>query len=373
MPALHHLTIQGFKSITAIEKLVLKQINVVIGPNGSGKSNFIEVFSLFSAISEGRLQTYVSRSGGANRLLHFGEKSTSKIHLHASFDGMTNGYEIDLVAANGDRLRPAAEFLSFVDIEALLPGERSMPFLEFSDGSGWEAGISGASDNEVVVDVRDYLAGWKVYHFHDTSRSAPMKKTANLNDNHSLRADGANLAAFLYLLCERHADAYGLIRRAIQRVAPFFDDFILQPQRLNPDKILLEWKHKNSEEYFDASSLSDGTLRFMALATLLLQPEQFRPPLILIDEPELGLHPLAITMLASAMRTASQASQLIVSTQSSLLLDQFEPPEVLVAEREEGGTRLRRLEEAGLAEWLDEYSLGQLWEKNVLGGRPGPG
>jgi len=197
-----------------------------------------------------------------------------------------------------------------------------------------------------------------------------MRKTAKVDDNEFLRSDGSNLAAFLYYLREKHEGSYSLIQRTIQRVAPFFDDFRLKPLKLKPDDIKLEWRHKKSDQYFDASSLSDGTLRFIALATLFLQPDSYRPSAILVDEPELGLHPYAIEMLASLIRQASVNTQVIVSTQSSLLLDHFQPEEVLVANRVEGRTEVRRTDPAQLATWLEDYSLGQLWEKNELGGRP---
>jgi predicted ATPase len=197
-----------------------------------------------------------------------------------------------------------------------------------------------------------------------------MRKTAKVDDNEYLRPDGSNLAAFLYYLQQKHEESYSLIRRSVQRVAPFFDDFQLKPLRLKPDDIKLEWRHKKSDQYFDASSLSDGTLRFIALTTLFLQPE--RPPVILVDEPELGLHPYAIEMLASLIRQASVDSQVIVSTQSSLLLDHFKPEDVLVADRVEGSTQLTRLNSSRLDKWLEDYSLGQLWEKNEFGGRPVP-
>lgn len=147
----------------------------------------------------------------------------------------------------------------------------------------------------------------------------------------------------------------------------------MDPLQLNPDDIKLEWRHRRSDQYFDASSLSDGTLRFIALATLFLQPEQFRPSVILVDEPELGLHPYALEVLAALIRQASATNQVIVSTQSSLLLDHFQPEDVLVADRVDGGTQLARLESEPLAKWLEDYSLGQLWEKNEIGGRPVPG
>jgi predicted ATPase len=200
-----------------------------------------------------------------------------------------------------------------------------------------------------------------------------MRKTAEVHDNRFLRPDAANLPAYLYYLRERRVESYRLIERAVQRVAPFFDEFRLEPLRLNPDNIKLEWRHKRSDQYFDASSLSDGTLRFIALATLFLQPEEDPPSLILVDEPELGLHPYAIEVLAALVRQASVSTQVILSTQSSLLLDHFDPQDVIVADLEDGSTRLRRLEADRLTSWLETYSLGQLWEKNELGGRPAPG
>ena len=199
-----------------------------------------------------------------------------------------------------------------------------------------------------------------------------MRKTAKVDDNDFLRPDGSNLASFLYYLREKEETSYSLIRRTIQRVAPFFDDFRLKPVRLSPDDIKLEWKHKNSDQYFDASSLSDGTLRFITLTTLFLQGKEHLPSVVLVDEPELGLHPYAITMLASLIRQASKDTQVIVSTQSSLLLDHFDPEDVLVANRVGSATTIERLEPAQLFNWRDDYSLGQLWEKNEFSGRPVP-
>jgi predicted ATPase len=198
-----------------------------------------------------------------------------------------------------------------------------------------------------------------------------MKKTADVYDNRYLRPDGSNLAAFLYFLRQKHETSYRLIRRTVQRVAPFFDDFLLEPQRLNLHKIRLEWRHRDSEAYFDASSLSDGTLRFIALATLFLQPDMYRPSVILVDEPELGLHPYAITLLAALVKQTSVKTQVILSTQSPLLLDHFQPEDVLVADRVGGSTQLSRVDSVRLQAWLDKYSLGELWEKNEIGGRPG--
>ena len=367
MPELDYITVKGFKSIASIEKLALGPINVVIGPNGSGKSNFIGVFAFLHAIREGHLQDYVVKAGGAEKVLHFGSKNTKQLQLHISFQGERNQYKVDLQPSDSDELIPIGEAVYFWNKPHFPEG----PLGEGLSRIGKEAGISVEPPSSSIVSyVRDHLTHWRVYHVHDTSTNSPMKKTAEVNDNRFLRPDGSNLAAFLYYLRLKHEAAYSLIRRTVQRVAPFFDDFSLEPQKLNPDKILLEWRHKDSEQYFNASSLSDGTLRFIALATLFLQPEQYRPSIILVDEPELGLHPMAITLLASLIRASSKKTQVIVSTQSPLLLDHFEPEEVLVADRVEGSTQFTRLDKTRLESWLTDYSLGQLWEKNELGGRP---
>ncbi|MEQ8152736.1 MAG: AAA family ATPase [Smithellaceae bacterium] len=367
-PELDYITIKGFKSINSLEKIVLRPINVIIGPNGSGKSNFIGVFSFLHAIREGHLNDYVRRAGGAEQLLYFGSKVTEEIKIMISFSEEVNQYELILKPTSDDSLYPANEWVSFWDKQNYdHPYNKSLTALD----NGREAGISDPDSTRTASWVRLRLGKWRLYHVHDTSSSSPLRKTAKLNDNAYLRPDGSNLPAFLYRLQEKHPNEYSLIRRTTQRVAPFFDDFLLNPDPLNEDSIRLAWKHKNSDQYFGASSLSDGTLRFIALATLFLQPEEFRPSVILVDEPELGLHPSAITILASLVKQVSQKTQVILSTQSPLLLDHFQPEDVLVADRVDGGTQFSRLDSAKLAEWLEEYSLGQLWEKNELGGRPG--
>lgn len=367
MVELDAITIHGFKSIATIDELKLQPINVIIGANGSGKSNFIGVFTFLHEVRDARLQDYVTRAGGADRVLHFGSKTTDTLHLRLSFRGGLNQYEIELIPTDADELVPSLERVHFWDKERF-PGGRTHS--EPLPRGRKEATIGTARSSPVARYVRDHLDRWRVYHLHDTSSSSPMKKTADVDDNRFLRPDGANLAAFLYLLREKHNDSYDLIRRTVQQVAPFFDDFRVEPQQLNPEKIRLEWKHGRSEAFFDASSLSDGTLRFMALATLFLQPESLRPSVILVDEPELGLHPYAITLLASLVKQVAVTTQVVLSSQSPILLDHFAPEDVLVADRVDGGTRLTRLDSTQLAAWLEEFSLGQLWEKNEFGGRP---
>ena len=368
MSTLDWITIEGFKSIRSIERLEIRPINVLIGPNGAGKSNFIGVFSFLNALSAGDLQNYVSRNGRANRILHFGSRTTQYLTLHISFESERNQYDITLEADDFDGLYPSVENAYFWD-----KTKYNHPFKQPLNGRDGEAGICNPrSESGVIRRVQKDLVSWRLYHFHDTSSKSPMKQTMHLHDNRRLRPDGSNLASFLYFLREKHVRSYDMIRRTVKLVAPFFSDFVLEPLALNEDQIRLEWRHNGNDSYFDAASLSDGTLRFIALATLLLQPRELRPSVILLDEPELGLHPYAMTILASLVKQASVKTQIVLATQSSLLLDHFNPEDVLVVDRVEGTTQFTRLEGEKLKIWLEDYSLGELWEKNELGGRPAP-
>ena len=362
---LDFITVEGFKSIASLNELKLGPINVLIGPNGSGKSNFIGVFSLLNAIRSGRLQLYVLRAGGADRVLHFGLRTTESMRVHLSFENQTNQYEIRLQATETDQLHPSGETTSFWD-----KANYNKPNDDSLFGRGGEAGISMPASGEIQWYVQNHLDSWRLYHFHDTSSASPMRKTSDVNDNRFLRTDGTNLPSYLHLLRLKYETNYDLIRRTVQLAAPFFEDFLLQPSALNEDKIRLEWRHKGTDAYFDVSSFSDGTLRFIALATLMLQPEELRPSVILLDEPELGLHPYAITLLASLVKLASEKSQVILATQSPVLLNHFQPEDVLVADRFRGQSKFTRLDAESLKAWLDDYNLGQLWEMNEFGGRP---
>jgi predicted ATPase len=368
-PELDYISVKGFKSI-ASAKVDLKPINVLIGSNGSGKSNFIGLFAFLREIREGHLNDYVRKTGGAEQVLHFGSKVTSEIRILLSFSQEVNQYELTLKPTADDSLYPAEEQVSFWS-KGHYPKPYSMSLSSLENSR--EAGISDPRLQRIPNWVRNRLGKCWLYHVHDTSDTSPLRKTAKLNDSTFLRPDGSNLPAFLYLLQHKHPDIYSLIRRTVQMVAPFFDDFQLIPDPLSEEDIRLAWKHNNSDKYFGVSSLSDGTLRFIVLATLFLQPDIYRPSVILVDEPELGLHPYAITTLASLVKQASQKTQIILSTQSSLLLDHFQPEDVLVTELVENATQLTRLDPSTLETWLENYSLGQLWEKNELGGRPGGG
>jgi predicted ATPase len=235
--------------------------------------------------------------------------------------------------------------------------------------SGWRSGPDIRIDNFAGMMLKNQK--WMVYHFHDTGDTALVKQVQGINDNIEFAADARNLAAFLYRLKETEENSYRRIVRTIQLAAPYFEDFILRPNPLKPDSICLEWKDKNSDAPFTAAQLSDGTLRFICLATLMLQPESLMPETILIDEPELGLHPYAISLLAALIKKVSVNKQIIISTQSVELLNEFEAKDVIVTNHLEDETTFLRLDPKQLNIWLEEdYTLGDLWKRNILGGRP---
>lgn len=357
---LTRIKINGFKSIEHAD-IELKMINVLIGSNGSGKTNFISVLSLLQALIAGDLQNYVTRKGGPDAFLHWGRKQTEQMSLEFYFGN--NGYRFSLIPTANNQFMIADEafYWNVNGWNKLLPAGNME--------SAWKDGTGTGIDDYVKPLLKNQ--NWRVYHFHDTSDSAYVKQLQGINDNIELAADARNLAAFLYRLRETEQSAYQRIVRTVQMAAPYFNDFVLRPNPLSPEKIALEWKADGSDVPFIAAQLSDGTLRFICLATLLLQPTELQPETILIDEPELGLHPYAIQLLAAMIKKAAKKRQIIVSTQSVELLNEFQADDVLVVEHKGRSTTFKRVDEEKLMVWLeDDYTLGDLWKHNILGGRP---
>lgn len=363
MPQLDTIRIAGYKSIRD-QDLELDSLNVLIGANGAGKSNFIETFRLLNQIVSHQLQVWVGQAGGADRLLHFGRKVTDEIRFHLHFG--RNAYRCALVPTSSDSLIFSDETVFYHDERYAEPYEQYLR--SGHKETALHEAIATTSRTTIADHVRRAFESWKIYHFHDTSASARVKQTGDLDDNHQLRPDAGNLAAFLYRLQETEPDQLRTIVDTIKAVTPFFGAFNLRPDRLNPRKIKLEWQENGSDSYFDAHALSDGTLRFICLATLLMQAEL--PSTILLDEPELGLHPYAITLLAELLHSAATKTQVVVSTQSVTLVNQMSPDHVIVVDRDGPESIFRRLGDEDLMDWMDEYALGDLWEKNVFGGRP---
>ena len=357
---LEEISLSGYKSIRELAHFkLLPGLNVLIGANGSGKTNFVRFFELLGHMFDSNkgLQNYVAARGRADAFLFRGMKVTSELVAHLKFG--RNEYKFALRGA---------------DDRSVFFSQESAPFrgphygaVENDQGSGHLESLisrfpSTAAKQWVVETIRD----WRVYHFHDTSPSAPVMGLCNTVDNDVLHGNAANLAAFLMKMAKDHPQNYAQVTETVRQVAPFFGEFVLK--EVFPGQTQLLWKDRFSDLLYYPYQLSDGTLRYICLATLLLQPQP--PSTIIIDEPELGLHPYAIKLLASLLHEAADRVQIIVSTQASLLLDELTPEQVIVVNQRNGESILERQDSEKLADWLKEYTLGQLWEKNELGGLP---
>jgi len=361
--AIDTLTIKGFKSIKSLEKFELQNLNVLIGANGAGKSNFVEFFRMLRAMADERFQTYVLESGGSDGFLFLGPKVTKEITCRVDFGD--NWYAHALQPTASGSLFLASETTGYRASSNTVSGLQESRI----KANKYQESYTYPGHPSVGYYIFDSISNWMVYHFHDTSAVAPMRRDQSLRDSEKFRHDASNIAAFLLNLQEQKEGSYALIRDTVRLIAPFFDDFLLRAQTKGPnEQVRLEWLQKGSDFPFQPNQLSDGTIRFICLATALLQPEP--PATIVIDEPELGLHPYAISMLSDLIKSAAERTQVIVSTQSPTLLDYFEPNEIVVVNRVQGHSTFDRLEADCLSSWLLDYSVGELWQKNVVRGGP---
>lgn len=349
--------IKGYKSFQDIT-LELGQINLLIGSNGSGKSNFLSFFEFLNKVYEQKMTEYVALSGGIDKFLYKGSKETESIDAEVFWKN--NSYQIQL--KNGDgRLVVVHEKL----------GYRWGDSVSYSEIGSYanEANIKQYTGLKQGDYIQRYLTEIKKYHFHDTGKSSPFTKESHIqNDSYYLYEKGDNLAAFLYRIQNETPIVYHRIVKVIQSIAPYFSDFYFQPNAA--DFLRLQWRDKYSSVVYGPNDFSDGTLRFIALTTLFLQP--VLPKVIIIDEPELGLHPVAIQKLAGMIRSAaSKDTQVIAATQSADLLSHFNPEEVITVNQCDGGTQMRHLNRKELDRWLEDYTLGDLWRQNIMkGGQP---
>jgi len=355
------LTIRGFKSIKLLDKFPLGDINILIGANGVGKSNFISYFSMLAEMVDGRLQVWVRKQGGANRIFTYGVNNTKQISSAIYFGKNAYGFMLQPTDDGGVVFVNEAMFYTVNEKrEDISKGHiESLLKKKYKENYSYITGY-----------VYPAVASWRVFHFHDTSNTSQMKQEQGLQNSQYLYGDASNIAPYLYKLYQQENSVYQQIRDVVQLAIPFFDDFVLEPRALSSGEqvIRLAWRQTDSEYVFDVSQLSDGSLRFICLATALLQPDP--PTTIIIDEPELGLHPYAITLLGALVRAASTQMQIILSTQSVPLLNEFELEDLIIVEREDSVSTFKRLDSKDFELWLADYTIGELWEKNVLGGIP---
>jgi predicted ATPase len=370
---LKSIELKGFKSIDSEGQLIeLGPITVMLGANGAGKSNLVSFFKMLNCLTTGGLQQYVADQGFAESLLYLGAKVTSEVSALLRFEDARaqNEYAFAMNRDATGRL-----FLKDETIGCHAAGKDKPQTRNLGGGVRESQLKECAEKGDPICQVAySLLSRCQVFQFHDTSATAKIRGEGYVDDARFLRSDGGNLAAFLGQLRgnEFGKRYYDRIVRHIQLMVPQFLDFDLEPLHENDRYVRLNWREKGSDYLFGPHQLSDGSLRFMALTTLFMQPPNLRPRVIIVDEPELGLHPSAISALAGMVKAAGPTTQVILATQSSRLVDEFTADQVMIVERDETRPRtlFRRLSEKDLSEWLERYCLSELWEKNVLGGRP---
>ena len=349
----NEVTIKGYKSFKDLH-LKLEGLNLLIGSNGSGKSNFLSLFELLNNAFEQRLAEHIARTGGVDKLLYQGRKVTEQIVAQLVMGH--NSYKLTLQEADG-KLIVANEELGYY--------KDNISISKFS----MEAGIKDYHGLKRGDYIKEYLSHIRKFHFHDTGRRSPFASECHVhNDAYYLYAHGENLSVILYRIHREQPLVYRRIIKVIQSVAPYFSDFYFHVSQA--DTLRLQWRDRFSDMIYGPNDLSDGTVRFIALATLFLQPQL--PRVIIIDEPELGLHPAAIQKLAGMINSAKKrGTQIIIATQSADLISQFEPDDIITVTQQDGITNMERLNSKDLKLWLDEYTIGDLWKQSIVkGGQP---
>ena len=343
------IEIKGYKSIKDV-MIEIRPINILIGANGSGKSNFLSFFEFLNNLYERNLTEYIALNGGEDKFLHHGSKATQRILAALSFDKVEYGYAFEL--------HKGTDGLVFKK-ESLLFNKKPLVISTFEK----EASLK-TSTNYQAHYILEFLKGLKKYHFHDTGKNSPFNKASHVpNDTFFLYEKGDNLAAFLFEIQQKHRIVYNRIIKVIQSIAPYFSDFFLQPNTEGYLRLL--WQDKYSSTVYGATDLSDGTIRFIALTVLFMQPNL--PKTIVIDEPELGLHPFALSKLSGMIKSAAgKGSQVIVATQSTDLLSYFEPDDIIAVDQRNGESTFNRLKQKDLEIWLEDYTLGELWKRNII-------
>ena len=371
------IKIQGFRSLADVELTDLPNAAVLIGPNGSGKSNvFLFLEMLRQMLRYRRLGEFVARHGGADDQLFGGSAVTSTLSGELQLSASNGHYfhKFSLPYVQPDQFFVERESIDFV------PSTHPGPMGRLTFNRDTESGLLDLyevdeSSNDVVNkelvqalnEIREFFGSLAFHQFHNTDFNSNIKKSWDITDSVRLRPDGGNLAAVLYRLEQEDTKRYDYICNLINRILPTFDRFDLEESY---GKVLLRWKAVGSDKTMGAHLTSDGSLRYFCLVTLLNLPEEMLPSVILLDEPELGLHPSAVGLVGAMIKRMSRHRQVIVATQSPLMLNEFDLGEVYVFDLKDGQTRVHRPDEEGLKNWVEEYSTGEIWLTNLIGGRP---
>lgn len=389
MRRITRLQIEGFKSFRKLDVELNPGVNVLIGANGSGKSNLVDFFRMLGAMGRHTFQRFVSENGGADRLCHLGTKETTSIKCAVGFREQQDRarYAFELVVTNDDRLLFGSEEFgndtSHQGFEKVhTPGGGAEP----SYNQTWQM-PGGPEPPQSQAILRWIVAMIEAYRLDDIGPTSPIRKPQATSDRLWLRSDFSNLSPMIGFHSVSGAPEHARLVELTKRVCPSFDGFRFVSIE-DGARLRFEWEHKTRDFPMHNSQLSGGTLRFIAMAWALIHPgyrslqdmefgEQgivvkhfatARPDIIVLDEPELGLHPHALELLASLIKSVATERQVIIATQSVDLLNQFSPEEVIVMDSDGAQSTAHRLDPKALEDWLKEYSLGDLWWKNVFGG-----
>ena len=343
----------------------LADVNILLGANGAGKSNIVSFFRMLGYMMSKSFGLYVEKSGTSNSILHYGPKKTPIMSGTLEFNDnkSIDSYHFSLSNAAPDRLIITEESIKWHR------KSEDKPY-EFLLEPNFKESALADSTNTVAKSIYWMLSYCKVYQFHDSSSEGPLRQACPVDTANYLQSHGNNLPSFLLFLRENYIDSYKRIVEYVRDVVPQFQDFYLEPSNKT---ISLRWIDNSATDYrFNAHQFSDGSIRFIALATLLLQPEKTMPNVIILDEPELGLHPYAISQLAEMIKDASIHSQIIIATQSKDLVDHFDIDSISVVEMDKNtqSTSVTHLKEDDYKIWLEHYMVSELWDKNIIGGRP---
>ena len=373
-PMIESIRVRGFRSLADVELSGLGPATVLIGPNGSGKSNILRFLDMLHyMMRHRRLAQFVERQGGASDQLFSGSDATDQVEaeitLHA--ENERYDYRFTLEYAHPGHLyfeeeafrRRSNEYHAETNWQDLGSEHREANLVLAAQSDDFPH-----LDKAAAAAIARVLRRCVVFQFHNTDDRSPIRRNADMSNHTRLNIRGSNLAAVLYRMEQQDRSRYERICRYIGRILPGFDHFDITEK--GDGEVALAWQSDWSDYSFGAHLTSDGSLRAFALVTLLNQPTETLPDVVLLDEPELGLHPSAVTLVGGMIRSLSARRQVIVATQSPLLVDSFGLDQTRVLELQHGRTIVRKCDPAEYEQWLEDYSTGELWEKNLLGGRP---
>lgn len=384
MNSFERITIEGYRRLFNVQiDMRDRPLTVMIGANGVGKTSLLEIFSLLAASANAQLANKISELGGLPDIVTRDRANSIAISLSMSVPGYAPldyqlevalkgfTYEIALETLTQQNNRHALEPFKHIDSRGL-----DVKYFSTEDQKllrpNWDHNPLETSLAQVPKmyqepeNIRNRLASCTFYGALNVAPKSPVRLPQSMRPTSLPGANGEDLVSCLYYLRETDPERFEIIEDTLAATFPDFERLGFPP--VAAGTITMTWKDKNFSKPIYMHQLSEGTLRFIWLITLLQSPGL--TAVTLIDEPEVSLHPELLRLLADMMREASQKTQLIVATHSDRLIRFLKPEEVLVCDAEDGLTTMRWGDSFNLEHWLEEYSLDQVWAMNLMGGRP---